>query len=78
MGINDRVKGFLDSWPVLKERLEEVLREDERLFHRQRACRSLPGEFKDYIPSSLAKGIPAYKVGQQWRIVKKDIIWLKR
>ncbi len=25
-----------------------------------------------------AKGIPAYKVGQQWRIAKKDIIWLKR
>ncbi len=25
-----------------------------------------------------AKGIPAYKVGQQWRIAKKDITWLKR
>jgi len=25
-----------------------------------------------------AKGLPAYKVGQQWRIAKKDIIWLKR
>ena len=25
-----------------------------------------------------AKVIPAYKVGQQWRIAKKDIIWLKR
>jgi excisionase family DNA binding protein len=25
-----------------------------------------------------AKGIPAYKVGQQWRIARKDIIWLKR
>lgn len=25
-----------------------------------------------------AKGIPAFKVGQQWRIAKKDIIWLKR
>ena len=24
------------------------------------------------------KGIPAYKVGQQWRIAKKDLIWLKR
>lgn len=56
MGINDRVRGFLDSWPVLKERLEEVLREDERLFHRQRACRSLPGESKDDIPSPLGQG----------------------
>jgi len=25
-----------------------------------------------------AKVIPPYKVGQQWRIAKKDIIWLKR
>jgi excisionase family DNA binding protein len=25
-----------------------------------------------------AKMIPAYKVGQQWRIAKKDIIWLKK
>jgi len=25
-----------------------------------------------------AKEIPAFKVGNQWRITKKDIIWLKR
>ena len=25
-----------------------------------------------------AKGIPAYKVGQQWRIARKDLICLKR
>lgn len=25
-----------------------------------------------------AKEIPAFKVGQQWRIAKKDIVWLKR
>ena len=25
-----------------------------------------------------AKEIPAFKVGIQWRIAKKDIIWLKR
>lgn len=25
-----------------------------------------------------AKEIPAFKVGNQWRIAKKDIIWLKR
>ena len=24
------------------------------------------------------KTLPAYKVGQQWRIARKDIIWLKR
>ncbi len=24
-----------------------------------------------------AKGISAYKVGHQWRIAKKDIVWLK-
>ena len=25
-----------------------------------------------------AEGIPAYKVGQQWRIAKKDIKWLRQ
>ncbi len=25
-----------------------------------------------------AKGIPAYKVGQQWRIAKKESVWSKR
>jgi len=25
-----------------------------------------------------SKVIPAYKVGQRWRIARKDIIWLKR
>ncbi len=25
-----------------------------------------------------AKGIPAYKVGQQWRIAKKDLVWLRK
>jgi excisionase family DNA binding protein len=25
-----------------------------------------------------AKVIPAYKVGQQWRIARKDLVWLKR
>ena len=25
-----------------------------------------------------AKGIPAYKVGRQWRIAKKEIRWLRQ
>ncbi len=25
-----------------------------------------------------AKEVPAFKVGNQWRIAKKDIVWLKR
>jgi excisionase family DNA binding protein len=25
-----------------------------------------------------AKGIPAYKVGAQWRIAKKDLKWLRQ
>ncbi len=25
-----------------------------------------------------AKGIPAYKIGRRWRIVKKDIKWLRQ
>ena len=46
-GINERVQEFLDSWPVIRQRLEEALKEigkDERLFHSDRACNSLPGE----------------------------------
>lgn len=25
-----------------------------------------------------AKGIPAFKIGRSWRIMEKDIVWLKR
>ena len=25
-----------------------------------------------------AKEIPAFKIGKQWRIAKKDLVWLKR
>jgi excisionase family DNA binding protein len=40
-------------------------------------------EYFGVVPKTIyrrlwAKEIPAYKVGQQWRIAKKDIIWLKR
>ena len=34
-------------------------------------------ELKDHLPTIMAKGIPAYKVGRSWRIAKKDIIWLR-
>jgi hypothetical protein len=54
MGINERVKGFLDSWPILKERLGEI--EDEGLFHSDGIGRSLRGESKDDIPSPLGQG----------------------
>jgi hypothetical protein len=43
----------LDSWSKVKEQLEEVLKEDEGLFHGDRACRSLPGESKDDLPETL-------------------------
>jgi hypothetical protein len=55
MGISERVQGFLDSWPKVKEQLEELTEavEDERLFHGDRACRSLQGESKDHLPETL-------------------------
>jgi len=27
-GINDRVQGFLDSWPIVKEQLDRLLEEE--------------------------------------------------
>lgn len=43
-GVNDRVKDFIHSWPILKKQLEEVLKDDEGLFHSDGVSRSLWGE----------------------------------
>lgn len=53
MGILDRVKAFLDSWPLIRENLEEVLKEDEGLFHSDRICGSLPGKPKNDLSPSM-------------------------
>jgi hypothetical protein len=29
-GINDRVRGFLDSWPLIRENLEEVIEDGDK------------------------------------------------
>ena len=59
-GINDRVQGFLDSWPIIEKHLNGILaegvRDGKRLFHSDRACRSLPGESKDDLPEAMGKG----------------------
>ena len=55
-GIEDRVKGFLDSWPIIREQLEEI--EDEGLFHSQRTGGPLRGERKDDLQAPLGKGDP--------------------
>ena len=56
-GIEERVKGFLDTWPIIEKHLNEILqegvREDERLFHSERACKSLPGESENDLPETL-------------------------
>ena len=54
-GINDRVQGFIESWGIVKENLEELI-ENERLFHSDRAGRSLPGESKDNLPEIMGQG----------------------
>lgn len=42
-GINDRVKGFLVSWPIiekyLNELLQEAIRDGNKLFNSQGSCR---------------------------------------
>jgi hypothetical protein len=46
-GVEERVQAFLNSWLKVREQLEEVLKDDERLLHSRGVGRSLPGESKD-------------------------------
>lgn len=59
-GVSDRVQGFLDSWPQIKENLEKLMEaaEDERLFYGDRACRSLRGQSKDDLPALVGQRDP--------------------
>ena len=60
-GIEERVKGFLDSWSIVKKQLEELtegVKDDEGLFHSDGVGRSLPGESKDDLPASMGQGDP--------------------
>jgi len=60
-GINEQVQEFLDSWPVIRRRLEETLKEmgkDEGLFHGDRACRSLQSQSKDDIQAVMGESNP--------------------
>jgi len=50
-GISDRVQAFLDSWPLIKEKIEKE--EDEGLFHSDRACGSFRGEPKDDLQAPM-------------------------
>ena len=56
-GVEDRVQVFLDSWPIVVQHLEEVVK-DEGLFHGDRACRTLQGESKNNLPEALGQGNP--------------------
>jgi hypothetical protein len=61
-GINDRVRVFLDSWPIIKEKIEVTsnLRlekdEDERLFHSDGVGESLWCKLQDDLPAPLGPG----------------------
>ncbi len=54
-GIKERVEVFLDSWPTIKEQLEEVRKDDERLFHSNGVSGSLPGEPEDDLPEVVGE-----------------------
>jgi len=62
MNLDDRVRSFLANWPIVEKRLneilEEVLRDNERLLHGERACRSLQGESENDLPEALGEGDP--------------------
>ncbi len=51
---------------------------DEGLFYGDGTDQSLPGGPRTIHGLLWAKGIPAYKVRAQWRIAKKDLIWLRK
>ncbi len=55
-GIEDRVKGFLESWPIIEKNLREVLADDERLLHGYGVSGPLPGESKDDLPEIMGQG----------------------
>jgi hypothetical protein len=59
-GINDRVQGFLESWPIIEKNLNEILeeatRDGEGLFHSGGVSGSLPGESKDDLPPDMGEG----------------------
>ena len=60
-GIKERVQGFIESWPIVKQQLEELtegIKDDERLFHSVGTGRSLPGESKDDLPETVGKRNP--------------------
>jgi hypothetical protein len=52
-GVNDRVQGFLDNWAIVKEQLEEVLEENERILISNRACPSFCCQPKDDLSETL-------------------------
>jgi hypothetical protein len=57
-GIEERVKAFLVSWEKVKEQLEEVLKDDERLFHSDGVSGSLQSEPKDDLSALMGQGDP--------------------
>jgi hypothetical protein len=53
-GIEEAAKEFLRGWPKARERLEEVLENDEGFFYRdRRACWAFWGEPEDGLPETL-------------------------
>jgi hypothetical protein len=54
-GVEERVQAFLNSWLKVKEQLEEVLKDDERLLHGDGVSGSLPSGSKDDIPETLGQ-----------------------
>ena len=53
-GINDRVQGFLDSWPIVKEQLDRLLEEEKKDFSGdQKSDHRLPPVTSDPTLSEL-------------------------
>jgi hypothetical protein len=50
------LEGFLSSWPIVKEQLEEVLKDDEGLSDRDRNCIALPCKCEDNLQTVMGEG----------------------
>ena len=57
-GVEERVRGFIESWPKVKGQLEEVLKEDERLLHGDGACYHVSCKCQDDLQAAMGEGDP--------------------
>ena len=75
-GINDRVQGFLDSWPIVKEQLDRLLEEEKKDFSGdQKSGQRLPHVTGD---PTLSEADTLQKVKELKNLALTAADWAKR